>query len=349
VKNIEPEWFPEPGELIQPGDPPRPKPDLRDFFKLGRPSEAPGKPLWSGAPPEPVQSAQADPKAPYQPIYSSVLELEEPTGRDYTLRHQRQEFNLYRLSQRLKELDQPKILMCLRFFQEVLKPGESVCLRWPPRRERYRKLNRAWRRSLQAAMRLLKLVTTKTQDEHGRKCLKLFVRHDIWHYIWELVFYMEEPADSTESLLSWDALKKGYRPVQEEKFEWATERAKRLKRERTNEEFDALLANPRTEQRFLQLPVAFKVSAPGLRELSSELGPVFLERLKTALCHDLDRATQEAFARKLAMRSANPPPWEKKPQEPVPAPKEQQLTGKALMQAAKRTIKSAILAQKAKW
>jgi hypothetical protein len=331
--SISSEWFPEPGELIDPAEPPNPKPDLRDFL-LGKPTE-------------PVQASSA-PKAPYQPIWSSVLELEAPTGRDYTLRHQRQDFNLYKLSRRLKELDQPKILMCLRFFEAVLKPGESVCLRWPLRREKSRKLNRAWRRSLQAAMRLLRLVTTKAEDEHGRKCLKLFVRHDVWHYVWELVFYKEEPANSTESLVSWDALKKGYHPVQTEKFEWADERDKRLKRERTNQKFDALLANPRTELRFRHLPVAFKVSAPGLCELSNEFGPLFLERLKAALCRDLDQATQEAFARKLAMRSANPP-WEKKCREPVLAPKEQQLTGKTVMHAAKRAIKSLILAQKAKW
>jgi hypothetical protein len=150
--NIEPEWFPEPGELIEPGEPPKPKPDLREFFKLGKPPEsAASTPLWSGAPPPP-------PPAPMRP--AEYLAARKAFRLAWSLRNSRM------------------LLATFRWYDAHLILGEGTILPWPPKRGKGRKLNFYWLYYLKAARRVFKLrcervLPTETLCEY-------YIRHPVW-------------------------------------------------------------------------------------------------------------------------------------------------------------------------
>jgi hypothetical protein len=148
--SISPEWFPEPGDLIDPADPPKPKSDLRDFFGLGKPSEAPGKPLWSRAPPPP-------PPPPVWPAECPTLAARKA----------------FRLARALRE--SRMLLASLRWYDARLIPGQNTILK-PARREKSRKLNFYWKYYLEAVRRVCGVVYWQhffDQDEYR-------IRHPVW-------------------------------------------------------------------------------------------------------------------------------------------------------------------------
>jgi hypothetical protein len=130
-------------------EPPVPKPDLRDFFGLGKPPEsALGKPLWSSTLPHP---------APVWPAEYPAL-----TAR-----------KAFRLARALR--DSRMLLASLRWYDAHLIPGQNTILK-PARREKSRKLNPYWRYYLQAARRVCGVV----YRQHLLHEDKYRIRHPVW-------------------------------------------------------------------------------------------------------------------------------------------------------------------------
>lgn len=249
-------------------------------------------------------------------------------------------FNNHELAQRLKELDQPKIIAALRWLDVHLKSGEWVTLRWPPRREKSRKLNRAWRRSLKTAMRLLRLKSLRAKDEHGRNALKLYLARDLWSVVRLSLGWGPLPGPEREPLADeplpghlWQLVNSPAISAQQPP-EPANKRAERLERERQEEEFDRLLFSAGVEHKFKRLPIGFKVTVPQLQELANLLGPLFLERTRTYLCRHFDPQTQRLLAserRRLEAETAA---------EVKPQPKEPTMAS---------AVKSWLRSQQARW
>jgi hypothetical protein len=146
--SISSEWFPEPGDLIEPAEPPKRKPDLRDFFKLP-PEPAASTPLWpSTPPPRPL------------PVW--------PTGKRI-----RSAKRKYDLAKRL--LDSRMLLASLRWYDAHLIPREEIILK-PPRREKSRKLNFYWRYYMEAARRVCGVV----YRQHLLHEDQYHIRHPVW-------------------------------------------------------------------------------------------------------------------------------------------------------------------------
>jgi hypothetical protein len=276
VKNIEPEWFPEPGELIQPEEPPKPKPDLRDFFKLGKPSEAPSKRLWSTPPP---------PAPP--PVWSDEKRIRSAKNKDALKK--------YRLAQQLRR--DWMFWAALRYYDAKLVPGEWIEL-GPARRERSRKLNCYWHSYLAAARRLLAIVYRSVKDEYGivlhdkkgRTRNTYFIRHPVWKALQlALGFEIPETAQSGEEPGQIMSREESNRVLAEQKF------------------IDKLF-DPRTEIRFRKLPLTFTLGP--IEEFTLEFdGTIFLHLVKRRLCRDYERLSLPPRPR-LGSRPARktPPP-----------------------------------------
>jgi hypothetical protein len=127
---------------------------LRDFFKLGRPPEAPGTPLWSSTLPPPP---------PPPPVWECPALATRKA---------------FRLARALR--DSRILIASLRWYDAYLIPGEEILLK-PPRREKYRKLNFHWRYYLRASRCVSGVVVRKT-DPLARVA-GYYIRHRVWRQL----------------------------------------------------------------------------------------------------------------------------------------------------------------------
>jgi hypothetical protein len=216
------EWVPEPGELIDPEDPTKPKRLRELFFKLGKPPEpALGKPLWAGALPPPMWP-------PEKRIRAAKRK--------------------YDLAQRLR--DPRKLLAALSYYDKHLRPGEWTILSWPPP-HKSRGFVAGWLDALKAARRILGVVTRQAKDERGKVLkgkLRYYLRRDVWPTVQSRLGCVDsQPAVSTEGeeLL-------GFKPLEEIKLE-------REQFERELDFIDALFSEI-SEQKFKSLSKGFRLS-----------------------------------------------------------------------------------------
>jgi hypothetical protein len=318
------EWFPKFGEVIDPAGPPKSKPDLRDFFKPGKP-------------PEPVTASSA-PKAPYQPIWPEIASVDlaeaavvQATAAKRARLRARWAQNKYELAQKLGEDDVPRILAMLRHLDARLEAGKWISLRWPLHREKSRPLSQPWKRAFKVASRLLHLKIKWACDERGKPIVRLYLarNRDVWSLLEiRLTFFESQPpGESTESEL-------GFKPLEEIKRE--RELAKR------EIAFQCGLARVDTKLKFKSLPAGPKLTKQSeelARKFGGELGPLFLERVKAHLSEDYER-----------LRLPRRPRFERlKPAEKPPPPPKEPSTGKEMALAAKNQIRRQILRQQASW
>jgi hypothetical protein len=205
---------------------------------------------------------------------------------------------LYQLAERLR--DDWRLLASLRWYAAHLIRGKWVELA-PPRRERSRRLNSAWKDSLKAARRLLGVATREVGDGSGKR-YSYYLRADVWTLV------QSRLGSTPEGLLR----------GQESYPYLSEEAASRIEHDREEREFEfeLKLLSPALEQQFKRLPVGFKMS-PELEELSAELSPYLLERTKAFLAREYNRLGRPA----LPVHQHMPGP-ELKPSKPLPSPEE---------------------------
>lgn len=163
-----------------------------------------------------------------------------------------------------------------RYWDSILKPGKWADVQWPPKREKSRRLNPGWLDALMAAKRILHVASRWTKNDNGAPALAFFVRHDVWTLL--------------QNRLSWPAV---------EAEPWKQHNPDALELARA-ERFERTLADPATRLAFKRLPVGFRMTKE-LEELSSECGPLFLERAKAYLRRDYERLGLSARERYRAL------------------------------------------------
>jgi hypothetical protein len=280
LATVSEEWPPEPED-----EPAKPKPDLRDFFKLGKPSEpALGKPLWASTPP-----------LPSPPSVS-------PADPDRKARRR------FRLAQRLRV--NWKLIAALKFYHDKLASGKWTEVP-PARRTGGRKLNADWNHYLTASRRLLGVVVrcvkdsdgNVLRDRKGRTRVKYYLRRDVWETVQTRLGFVHPAEPGASQSLSWN--------------EFVEEKIERERLEK-NLAFNSKLFNPSVEYKFRSLPTGFKMTSH-LTELADELEHL-VARARAFLIQGIDPETGHQYAREDRRHRQQ---WEStKPAKPPPSPEE---------------------------
>jgi hypothetical protein len=190
------EWFPKPGELIDPEDPTKPK-RLRELFKLGKPSEAPPKPLWSSTLPPPPP-----------PLPAPVRPAEYRAAR-----------KAFRLARGLR--NSRMLISSLRYYDTKLVPQEWTLLQ-APRRPKSRKLKGIWKYYLETSRRVCGVVARRVVLTEP-PC-EFWCRHPLWRQL-QLRFGFDH--DSTMDWLFDPAIEAQFKALPAD-FRIATEQITKL-------------------------------------------------------------------------------------------------------------------------
>lgn len=213
-------------------------------------------------------------------------------GRPYD-RRLKSALKKYRLAQRLK--DPRKLIGALRYYNANLKPGQWVELK-PPCRERSRALNRSWDTALRAARRILHMAVRLRWDiQTSKPVLSYYIASPVWHFVTSRLG-VSAPASGRHGNSRRDKQQPGtlrdlvheHQAQTQRRLSLNTETPEERKRRLEAERFETALRSEEIAQAFHDLPPGWKMTKE-LEALTSELGPLLLERAKAYLSRDYER------------------------------------------------------------